>query len=299
MELYKKQVQLLLQALPEVAKEKCFALHGGTAINLFLRELPRLSVDIDLTYVPISDRSTSFKNINNSLINIKSNLHKVIPHSQINHKPKQLKILIRTNEATIKIEVNQGMRGTISAPESKALCKAAQEAFETFCVINNVPKNQLLGGKMCAALDRQHPRDLFDVQYILAKEKFTEDLKTGFIYCLLSSKRPIVEILHPNLLDQRHIFQKEFIGMTRSDFNYKDYESTRIKLIQTINNNLDKKDQIFLLSFAKGNPDWSIYDFEKFPSVQWKLKNLTRFKTVDPENHSNHIKRLEAHLNSI
>ncbi len=45
---YRRQVTLLLSALPEVAKEKCFALHGGTAINLFMRDMPRLSVDIDL-----------------------------------------------------------------------------------------------------------------------------------------------------------------------------------------------------------------------------------------------------------
>jgi predicted nucleotidyltransferase component of viral defense system len=50
----KNQVRLLLAVLPEVAKETCFAMHGGTAINLFLRDMPRLSVDIDLTYVEIS-----------------------------------------------------------------------------------------------------------------------------------------------------------------------------------------------------------------------------------------------------
>lgn len=60
---YKHQVSLLLQVLPEVAKEPVFALHGGTAINLFVRDMPRLSVDIDLTYTPIEDRKTSFKNI--------------------------------------------------------------------------------------------------------------------------------------------------------------------------------------------------------------------------------------------
>lgn len=47
---YNHQVRLLLAVLPEIAKEHCFALHGGTAINLFIRNMPRLSVDIDLTY---------------------------------------------------------------------------------------------------------------------------------------------------------------------------------------------------------------------------------------------------------
>ena len=65
--MYSAQVKLLVQALPEVAKETCFALHGGTAINLFVRELPRLSVDIDLTYVPIEPREISLRHINEAL----------------------------------------------------------------------------------------------------------------------------------------------------------------------------------------------------------------------------------------
>lgn len=56
---YKQQVSLLLSVLPEVAKESCFALHGGTAINLFVRDMPRLSVDIDLTYLPLEDRQSA------------------------------------------------------------------------------------------------------------------------------------------------------------------------------------------------------------------------------------------------
>lgn len=49
--------------VPFVATEKEFALKGGTAINLFIRDMPRLSVDIDLTYVPVADRATSLKAI--------------------------------------------------------------------------------------------------------------------------------------------------------------------------------------------------------------------------------------------
>lgn len=53
--IYKDQVKLLLDVLPLVSKGQCFALHGGTAINLFIRNMPRLSVDIDITYLPIED----------------------------------------------------------------------------------------------------------------------------------------------------------------------------------------------------------------------------------------------------
>lgn len=71
-EAYKKQVSLLLDILPEVAKEDVFALHGGTAINLFCLNMPRLSVDIDLTYIPASeDRDRDLQNIRSALENIK------------------------------------------------------------------------------------------------------------------------------------------------------------------------------------------------------------------------------------
>ena len=52
---YSDQVALLMSVIPAVAEESCFALKGGTAINLFIRDLPRLSVDIDLTYLPVAD----------------------------------------------------------------------------------------------------------------------------------------------------------------------------------------------------------------------------------------------------
>lgn len=62
-EMYKSQVALVLDTLPEIAIEENLALHGGTAINLFIRNMPRMSVDIDLTYTEISDRESSFENL--------------------------------------------------------------------------------------------------------------------------------------------------------------------------------------------------------------------------------------------
>lgn len=108
---YKRQVDLLLQVLPEVAKENCFALHGGTAINLFVREMPRLSVDIDLTYIPIEDRQTSLENISTALMRIKGNIERVIPTISIVLQPADSKLQISNKGAQIKIEVNPINRG--------------------------------------------------------------------------------------------------------------------------------------------------------------------------------------------
>jgi hypothetical protein len=80
---YKAQVDLLLQTIPYVAKEEIFALKGGTAINLFVRSMPRLSVDIDLTYLPIDDRETALKSISEGLLRIKTDLERFIPRISV------------------------------------------------------------------------------------------------------------------------------------------------------------------------------------------------------------------------
>ncbi|WP_422355621.1 nucleotidyl transferase AbiEii/AbiGii toxin family protein [Roseivirga pacifica] len=275
---YKRQVDLLLQVLPEVAKEDCFALHGGTAINLFVREMPRLSVDIDLTYIPIEDRQTSLENISTALIRIKGKVEKAIPTVSIAHQTANLKLQISNQGAQIKIEVNPINRGILDTPETLTLCDRAQEEFDAFCEVPVVPFSQLYGGKICAALDRQHPRDIFDVKLLLENEGLTEEIKPGLILTILSSKRPIHELLNPHLLDQQTAMTNQFEGMTAEPFSYEQYETTRQELIKAVQQTLDDQDKQFLLSFSNGEPDWNIYDFERFPSIQWKLQNLLMFK---------------------
>lgn len=186
--IYKNQVKLLLDVLPEVAKESSFALHGGTAINLFVRNMPRLSVDIDVTYLPIEDWDTSARNINDALARIKERIEKSISGLLVVLKPDVSKLMISTKQATIKLEVSRMGRGAYAETELRVLCDKAQDEFDAFCEITVVPLGQLYGGKICAALDRQHPRDLFDVKYMLANEGFTKEIKKGFLYCLLGAK---------------------------------------------------------------------------------------------------------------
>ncbi len=247
---YKNQAALLLQVLPEVAKEKCFALHGGTAINLFIRDMPRLSVDIDLTYIPIEDRETSLQKIVAALVSIRANLQKILPGAEITVKEKVLKLQITAAKAQIKLEVSQINRGLLDGLVELKLCNKAQEEFDAFCVIPVVSMGQLYGGKICAALDRQHPRDLFDVKYLLENEGFTEDIKKGFILLLLSSNRPLNEILEPNLIDQKETLVNHFEGMSFESFTYEDFENTILKLINIIRQNLTTEDKKFLLSLA-------------------------------------------------
>jgi predicted nucleotidyltransferase component of viral defense system len=75
-EQYIKQVKLLLQCLPAIREQNDFAIKGGTAINLFIHDLPRFSVDIDLTYRHLEDREVSLAKIQAGLSNITNSLKK-------------------------------------------------------------------------------------------------------------------------------------------------------------------------------------------------------------------------------
>jgi len=295
-QLYKRQAALLLDVLPEVARETCFAMHGGTAINLFVREMPRVSVDIDLTYIPIEDRQTTLRNIAKALERIRSRIVKMIPSVQVVHKQQVGKLLISAQGTDIKLEANLVKRGVLSPPQTMPLCKKAQDQFEVFCTMPIVPIGQLYGGKICAALDRQHPRDLFDVKYLLENEGFTEEIKTGFLFGLVSGGRPILELIHPNLQDQRLAMVNQFDGMSDESFSYSSYEEVREKLIKTVKHGLTETDKEFLVSVKNLEPRWELYDFEQFPAMQWKLQNLVRLKETNLKKHQDQLEALKTHF---
>ena len=295
-EAYKKQVALLLNILPEVAKEPNFALHGGTAINLFARNMPRLSVDVDLTYIPIEDRDSSLQKIDKSLERITGRIEKDVPRVKVYHRRDAAKLLVSVPGADVKVEVNVVIRGVLGDPATMTLCDKAQNDFEAFCAINVIPNGQLYGGKICAALDRQHPRDLFDIKYLFQNEGITEEIKEGFLLCLLSSDRPIQDVLYPNLQDQRSAMDNQFAGMSNEVFSYEEYEATRSQLVKSMRESLTVKDKEFLLSVKNVTPDWTAYNFERFPAVAWKLQNLQRLKEGNPKKHLELLESLKRRL---
>jgi len=296
---YHKQVALLIKVIPEIALEPRFALHGGTAINLFDKDMPRLSVDIDLTYIPIEDRETSFTNISVALTNIKSSIEKRLQGSRVEHKVELHKLLVSHNDAMIKIEVSQIVRGLLGAVTEKILCKKAQEQFDTFCSINIVSIGQLYGGKVCAAMDRQHPRDIFDVKQLLLKEGFTQEIKEGFLFRLLSSDRSIQDVLFPNLQDQRLAMTNQFAGMSEEQFTYEEYEFVRETMVKTVQASITEADKLFILGFKDVIPNWAIYSFEKYPSIKWKLQNLEKIMTTKPAKHKELYDSLKKKLDAI
>jgi len=296
---YKRQVQLLLSVLPELARETCFALHGGTAINLFVRNMPRLSVDVDLTYSPLEDRGTSLANISAALERLKSRIEAINPGARVLHRTGAAKLQISARGVDIKLEVNLVARGTLDEPTRMPLCVKAQEDFEAFCTVPVVPFGQLYGGKIVAALDRQHPRDLFDVKYLLENEGFSDEVRRGFLYSVLCSDRPIHEVIDPNFQDQRRVLENQFAGMTEQAFSYEEFENTRHRLNEAIRAGLTAQDREFLLSVKALKPDWSIYDFERFPAIAWKLRNLQTLAETNPAKHREQYAALSEKLGDL
>lgn len=294
---YRKQVALLIRIMPSVYKIKEFAVHGGTAINLFHRNLLRYSVDIDVTYIPIENRQQSLASINQKLLEVKKNIEKTIPGVVVKHKPDVWKLLCTLGDATVKIEVNATKRGIIGDVVELPLCEKARNEFSMGCKARTVSFSQLYGGKITAALSRQHPRDLFDCKY-MELQSF-DDVKNGFMLCLLGSDKPIIESLQPNDIDQTEALENQFQGMTETPFGYEDYLESRTALLSLVNGGLTITDKEFLLSFEQGEPDWNkccAGDLSQYPSVQWKLLNIGKLEESNPVKFEQGVNKLRRYL---
>ncbi|GHT08390.1 hypothetical protein AGMMS49525_17580 [Bacteroidia bacterium] len=196
----------------------------------------------------------------------------------------------------VKIEVNGIQRGLIGETVELPLCEKAKAEFELFCKARTVSFSQLYGGKIGAALNRQHPRDLFDCQHMNINS--FEEIKKGLIYNILSSPKPVVELLSPNPIDQSEALENQFKGMTDIPFTYADYEQARQQLITFVNENLTLNDKEFLVSYEEGNPAWdaSEYSFSNYPSIQWKQLNIKKLMNENFTKHKQGIEKLKAWL---
>jgi predicted nucleotidyltransferase component of viral defense system len=283
--------------MPLVYKIPDFAVQGGTAINLFVKNMARYSVDVDLTYLPIKNREESLQEINNHLIALKQLIEKAITGIRVIHKPAIWKLLCTHGDAMVKIEVNGTKRGIIGEVEDRELCEKAQKEFQMGCVARIVPFSLLYGGKIAAALGRQHPRDLFDYKY-MEIESFA-DVKNGLIFYLLGSDKPLIESLQPNPIDQKQALENQFQGMSDVPFEYADFEATRMELIEKVNKSLNEIDREFLLSFESGSPDWDkccAGDLSSYPSIQWKLRNIQTLKETNFSKFNKGVEKLKQFL---
>jgi predicted nucleotidyltransferase component of viral defense system len=297
---YRRQVALLIRILPIVARETCFALKGGTAINLFIRDMPRLSVDIDLTYLPVEQRDVSLAAIDAAMRRIAASTKAGIKGARVTEGRVDgtvTKLLVRADGVQTKIEVTPVLRGCVYEPVVRAVSEAVEDAFG-FAEVRVVSFADLYGGKAVAALDRQHPRDLFDIRDLLANEGIDDALRRAFVVYMLSHDRPMSEVLAPTRKNISEEFTRGFQQMTDEPVTISELTNAREALIHEIVGNMPKAHRRFLLSFERGTPDWSLLgvpDAAELPAIKRRQLNLDK---LSADKRAALVARLEEVLSS-
>jgi hypothetical protein len=206
------------------------------------------------------------------------------------------KLLVDKSSARIKVEPSVVIRGSLVPLISSELCLAAQEAYELFVEIQRLDLPDLYAGKLCAALDRQHPRDLFDVMQLQAAGPIPDSIRQAFVAYLAGHRRPIAELLQPNRKPIEDLFANHFAGMTKEPIELADLEAARTQLFEWAASALTDNERLFLLSIKQGEPDWSLLPFEnldQWPAIQWKLHNI---RLMSDRRHKAAIRRLREVL---
>lgn len=271
-----------MQVLPFVAKQECFALKGGTAINLFVREFPRLSVDIDLVYLPMKGRDEALQEIREALDAISADLKAAFKDAELTEayrsKRDSLRLIVARNGVQIKVELSPVLRGTVYEPQLMEVRAAVEDEFG-YVEMPVVALADLYAGKMCAALDRQHPRDLFDIKWLLENEGLTDEIRKAFLVYLSSHSRPMAELLRPQYKDISAIYAGEFANMAEKNVPLEELVAVRARLVELIHQGLTDNEKDFLLSFKSREPDWALLDLEgvsELPAIKWKQINLAK-----------------------
>ncbi|MBN1282884.1 MAG: nucleotidyl transferase AbiEii/AbiGii toxin family protein [Proteobacteria bacterium] len=279
-----KQAELVLRVLPHLHDEERFALKGGTALNFFVLDMPRLSVDIDLTFLPVTPRDEALQNISDALEKLADRIKRSMPDSKIERikakgEVRVTKLFVRREGALIKIEPNEIIRGTVFPCEELTLAKKAEDLFELSVSAHLLSIADLYGGKLCAALDRQHPRDLFDVKLLLESSGLTDDIRRAFVIYLASHNRPMNELLNPSWQDIRQTFENEFKDISAVEVTCDDLIATRDAFLKELLGSLTLVERQFLLSIKKGEPEWDLMGLDgidRLPALQWKIQNVRR-----------------------
>ncbi len=301
---YLDTARLLTQVAPLVFVDDTFALKGGTAINLFVRDMPRLSVDLDLVFPDHTlSRDKALARIKAALRQAAERLRK---RGFQTHAPAadagETKLLVRRGRIEIKVEVNFVMRGTVQPVRRASLTPTARDVLMADLDIPVVSLEDMYGGKLVAALDRQHPRDLFDVMLLFAHEGITSGIRRAFVVYLASSNRPVHEVLFPPLRNVQHDYEHNFQGMTAEPVPLDALLAARERMLRELQRGLDDNERRFLVSLVAGAPDWSllgIAHLEYLPGIRWKLHNLAQLQKTNAKKFAEQADALTARFAGI
>lgn len=275
---YSDRVRLLVEVLPFLDSERRFALKGGTAINLFEHDLPRLSIDIDLSWLPVSDYETDAREIAEALDWLGKRLS--APPLRLSVRSvKGNRLDVSRGRCLVKIETTPVMRGSVHAVRRLDVRPGVERQFGS-AQVQVLHFADLYAGKLAAALSRQHPRDLFDVGRLLGREGIDDTLWRTFLVYLTCSPKPAAELLAPNVpAGFVALFDGHFRGMTAEPVTADELLQTRAALLARVGELLDGPSCAFLESVEREAPDFELIGRPQaagLPAVRHKLQNLTR-----------------------
>lgn len=150
-------------------------------------------------------------------------------------------------------------------------------------------------GKLVAALDRQHPRDLFDVMQLFAHEGITAGIRRAFVVYLASHNRPVHEVLFPTFRDIRQEFERSSVDMTAEPVELDMLLAVREQMARELQQGLTADERQILLSLVAAEPAWDLLGvphLEQLPGLRWKLRNLDRLRKVDAKKFSEQTETL-------
>ncbi|NWG25046.1 MAG: nucleotidyl transferase AbiEii/AbiGii toxin family protein [Pseudorhodoplanes sp.] len=286
-QVYLDSARLLTRVAPLVLVDDTFALKGGTAINLFVRDMPRLSVDLDLVFPDYTlPREEALKRINDAIRQSVARLRKrgFQTHAPASADTGETKLLVRQGTIEVKIEVNFVMRGTVYPVSKASLTQNARDTLQADLDIPVVSLEDVYGGKLVAAMDRQHPRDLFDIMQLFAHEGITAGIRRAFVVYLASHNRPVHEVLFPSLRDIRQEFEHNFAGMTAEPVELDALLAARERMVRELQQGLTADERRFLLSLVAAEPEWTLLEvphLEQLPGLRWKLQNLEKLRKAN------------------
>jgi predicted nucleotidyltransferase component of viral defense system len=286
-QVYLDSARLLTRVAPLVLIDDTFALKGGTAINLFVRDMPRLSVDLDLVFPDHTlPREEALRRINEAVRKSVARLKKQGFQTRVpaSTDAGETKLLVRQGAIEVKVEVNFVMRGTVRPVRMASPTQNARDTLQADLEIPVVSLEDVYGGKLVAALDRQHPRDLFDVLQLFAHEGITAGIRRAFVVYLASHNRPVHEVLFPSLRDIRQEFEHNFAGMTAEPVELDALLAARERMVRELQQGLSADERRFLLSLVSAEPEWALLDvphLEQLPGLRWKLQNLERLRKTN------------------
>ncbi len=299
---YADTVRLLLSVAPDVFANNTFAMKGGTAINLFVQDMPRLSVDIDVVYTPWqTPREQALQAISDELDAIAGRLSRLGLSTRKVHSKDlgDTKLLIDNAETQVKVEVNVVFRGTVLPVEHHPLSPKTADLFSLALELPILAPAELYGSKLVAAMDRQHPRDLFDVLKMFESGGLSDAAVECFVTYLAGHNRPIHEVLFGNEKDITHEYHQHFVGMTTEPVGLDVLLDTRTRLREELAQQLTEKHKQFLIGLARTQPDWTLLQCphaSELPALRWKLNNLQTFSQRRPADFEQQASTLERLL---